>query len=125
MELHELNPFALGYVDCALWASPDVDSGEPLDATYSTSDIDGDALTKMAAVCGAFEAGHAADLDAAEAQGRDRSCLGHDLFLSRNGHGTGFWDRGLGDVGDRLHTAAERMGESGLYVTDDGTLDAL
>lgn len=125
MQLHELNPFALGYVDCALWASPDADNGEPLDARYTTSDIDADALTKMAAVCSAFEAEHVADLDAAEGQGRDRSHLGHDLFLSRNGHGTGFWDRDLGALGDRLHAAAERMGESALYVTDDGTLDVL
>jgi hypothetical protein len=31
---------------------------------------------------------------------------GHDAWLSAGGHGTGFWDRELGALGDRLHTAA-------------------
>jgi hypothetical protein len=28
--------------------------------------------------------------------------IGHDFWLTRNGHGAGFWDRGLGEVGDKL-----------------------
>ena len=28
---------------------------------------------------------------------------GHDFALTRNGHGTGFWDRGMGEMGD-MHT---------------------
>ena len=27
---------------------------------------------------------------------------GHDLWLTRNGHGAGFWDRGLGALGEKL-----------------------
>lgn len=30
---------------------------------------------------------------------------GHDFVLTANGHGAGFWDRGLGAVGDRLTEA--------------------
>lgn len=30
---------------------------------------------------------------------------GHDFWLTRNGHGAGFWDRGLGDAGDTLTRA--------------------
>ena len=40
----------------------------------------------------------------------DVTDAGHDFFLSRNGHGTGFWDRGLGEVGDKLHEAASAFG---------------
>lgn len=29
-------------------------------------------------------------------------CAGHDLWLTRNGHGAGFWDRGAGALGDQL-----------------------
>ena len=126
MELRELNAFARGYVDCALWASPDDgDDGKPLDATYSVTDIDGDAIAKMAAECRAFELLQAEDLDAADDAGRDSAHCGHDLFLSRNGHGTGFWDNDLGDVGDRLHAAAQSLGGSILYVTDTGALDIM
>jgi len=45
--------------------------------------------------------------------------LGHDLWLTRNGHGTGFWDRGLGDLGDRLSNAARTLGEADSWVHDD------
>lgn len=31
---------------------------------------------------------------------------GHDLILTANRHGAGFWDRGLGDAGDKLTKAA-------------------
>lgn len=35
--------------------------------------------------------------------------FGHDLALTRNGHGTGFWDRGLGEAGDVLTDWAESL----------------
>lgn len=40
---------------------------------------------------------------------------GHDFALTRNGHGTGFWDRGLGDLGQSLTTACEPYGTSGAW----------
>lgn len=33
--------------------------------------------------------------------------LCHDYWLTRNGHGAGFWDRGLGDAGQRLTDLSE------------------
>ena len=45
---------------------------------------------------------------------------GHDLWLTRNGHGTGFWDRGYGNVGDRFANIARTMGGQDVYVGDDG-----
>ncbi len=36
--------------------------------------------------------------------------FGHDLALTRNHHGAGFWDRGLGDAGDVLTAWAESLG---------------
>ena len=47
---------------------------------------------------------------------------GHDFWLTRNGHGAGYWDRGLGEVGDALTTAAEVYGSCDLYVGDDGKI---
>lgn len=44
--------------------------------------------------------------------------FGHDMALTRNGHGGGFWDRGLpGDVGDVLTDWAKSLGS--LRVFDD------
>lgn len=44
---------------------------------------------------------------------------GHDFWLTRNGHGAGFWDRGLGEVGDKLSEACEPYGSADFYVGDD------
>lgn len=45
--------------------------------------------------------------------------LGHDIALTVNRHGAGFWDRGFGDLGDRLTTAAHKMRHYNVYVEDD------
>jgi hypothetical protein len=40
-----------------------------------------------------------------DVSGLDASQTGHDFILTANGHGCGFWDRGLGELGDRLTEA--------------------
>lgn len=105
-----------GYVECALWSETD-DDGEPLDASYDRDDIDADALREMAAECVKFAADNVADL-----RGMDAGQAGHDFWLTRNRHGAGFFDRGLGERGDRLTASAHVYGESDLYVGDDGKL---
>jgi hypothetical protein len=47
---------------------------------------------------------------------------GHDFWLTRNGHGAGFWDGELGDIGDRLTEASKAFGEVCLTVCDDGEI---
>lgn len=47
---------------------------------------------------------------------------GHDFWLTRNRHGVGYWDRGLGDVGHNLTEAAHTFGSADLYVGDDGLI---
>lgn len=44
---------------------------------------------------------------------------GHDFALTRNGHGAGFWDRGLGEVGDKLTDLARSYGECSWILEDD------
>lgn len=44
---------------------------------------------------------------------------GHDFYLTRNSHGAGFWDRGLGDAGDVLSEASREFGASHEYVAED------
>jgi hypothetical protein len=40
-----------------------------------------------------------------DVSGLDASQTGHDFILTANDHGCGFWDRGLGELGDRLTEA--------------------
>jgi hypothetical protein len=47
----------------------------------------------------------------------------HDLWLTRNGHGAGFWDGDYPETGDRLTAMAEGFGECELYVSDDQEIE--
>lgn len=50
----------------------------------------------------------------------NRDQAGHDLWLTANHHGAGFWDRGLGDVGDYLTSVAHGVGSLTLMLTTHG-----
>jgi hypothetical protein len=106
---------AAAYVECALWSSSDFESGTPLDEDHDSDDVDGDTLAQMREDVDAFYTANAADLaDMTPGQ------AGHDFWLTRNGHGAGFWDRWRGELGDRLTAAAHAYGSFDLYVGDDG-----
>ena len=46
--------------------------------------------------------------------------VGHDLWLSRNGHGAGFFDRGYDDeVEEKLMSSARKLGSVDLYINDN------
>lgn len=47
------------------------------------------------------------------------SQFGHDLALTRNGHGAGFWDRGLGESGVVLTDWAHMLGCLELFHGHD------
>lgn len=47
---------------------------------------------------------------------------GVDFFLTRNGHGSGFWDMGLGQSGEELSALAREFGACDIDVGDDGGL---
>ena len=109
------------YVECALWSSTtfddELDFGTPMDEL--DADISPATLAEMRADVDAFATDNADDL-----ANLDAEQAGHDFWLTRNGHGAGFWDRGLGAVGDRLTAAAHVYGSVDLYVGDDGLIYA-
>lgn len=105
------------YITCALWSSTDED-GQSLDADYTADDIAAESLEQMREDVAAFlETAWETDLDLGPIEPEQ---IGHDLWLTRNHHGAGFWDRGLGDLGDALAALAHPFGESYLYIGDDG-----
>lgn len=120
-----MDNFTLAYIECALWSSMDntnEQGGEPLDANYDIDDIDPETLASMVADCAAFQADNRADLDASTLTD---SRAGHDFWLNRNGHGSGFWDEGDDPCFDRLSDAAEVWGTVDLYIGDDGKVHGL
>lgn len=122
------DPFFDGYVACALWSSNDASTpagGEPMDKNYCASDIDGETQRLMGEECAEFERQNRDALDSFYAiTDRTPADAGHDFWLTRNGHGAGFWDRDAGAVGEVLTAAAHSWGECHLYVTDAGRVAA-
>ena len=104
----------------ALWASED--EGTPMDDRFTVQDFAPETMNLMKREAAQFMkiAGHL--LNQAEQAGYDISRSGHDFWLTRNHHGTGFWDRIEGKLGDHITEIAERFGEASLYVGDDGQI---
>lgn len=136
----ELDEFAKAYITAALWSSTDnltPSGGEPLDKKYTIDDICGETLHKMERDCREFYDKYA-ELYHRGGWADDRA--GHDFWLTRNGHGAGFWSREMEDLDPELHQnmphsefeeiretltkAAKSYGEFNLYL-GDGMYDGL
>lgn len=112
-----MDAFTRAYIEAALWSSTD-DFGTPLDRDYGVSDLAGPTLLKMKRDAAKFQREHSHDL-AANSSARG----GSDFWLTRNRHGSGYWD---GDwpkpEATRLTDAAHGFGEVDLYVGDNGKI---
>ena len=64
---------------------------------------------------------NADDVNAYLERGLGSDGLANDYMLTSNGHGTGFRDRGLGELGDRLSESTPRI-EVTPYLGDDGKI---
>jgi len=111
-----------GYLVAMLWASTDNSNeqgGDPLDKNYDQSDIDEKSIAESKKDIEKF-------LKLAEEKGveltkYDTETIGHDLWLTRNSHGSGFWDGDYEDEdGDILTDIARTLGNRDPYVGDDG-----
>lgn len=101
------------------------DDGDPLDADYDRSDFHPHTISELRKRMEAFCDANADDLEKAVNEvGYDSAQAGADLALSQNGHGAGFFDRNLGDLGDRLQEAARKQGHAELYEGDDNRIYA-
>ena len=114
------SPFLRAYVECALWSTNDEDDN-PLDAVFSIDDIDPKTLHGMRDDCADFIWANRADLrkyceSMHSGQWPGMTRAGHDFWLTRNGHGAGFWDRGLGALGNRLSNSAQVYGDVYLWA---------
>lgn len=113
MKPSQLNKFTLGYVLAALWTSdPSPGQGDYMETGLPLVDsIPSYWMEQAIADCERFQAENAELLEQAE----DDSRNGHDFWLTRNGHGTGFWDRDYSDeVGRGLQNACRTFGEAYL-----------
>lgn len=112
--------YLAAYFECALWSSTD-DDGESLDAAHDLSDFNPSTLRKMAKTALRMRE-HFIRVIGERENPLSEAQMGHDCWLTRNGHGAGFWDRGIGDLGKELTVAAESYGGVDLYIGDDNKI---
>jgi hypothetical protein len=116
----DLLAMVTGYAETALWSSTDESDesgGDPLDYNFGIDDITGDTYARMIADCESFRDCHADLLGDVEP-----STAGHNFWLSRNGHGAGFFDSDAQHANE-LQRATEPYGSVSLYAGQDGTID--
>jgi len=116
-----LGKFTTQYIATALWSSTDEstpEGGEPLDKNYTIDDLSFEALEQAREDCRRF-----LEMSGDVVYTYDTDQAGHDFWLTRNGHGAGFWDGDyLEEDGKLLTEISKIFGECYLYVGDDGKL---
>ena len=103
------------YVECALWA----DEPEGYDGQVWSDE----ALAEAWGDCQSFLDAFHEELE----ETGNYSQAGHDLWLTRNGHGAGFWDRSddvwTPEMRERMTAFAKQLGECWLHLNDEGEID--
>lgn len=103
--------FFTAYLEAALWSSTDGERGEKQLDNYDWADGEKEKLIPDALK---FYQDHYDDIS------DDLGRAGHDFWLTRNGHGAGFWDGDWPEeVGERLTQVSKKYGEVYLYLGDD------
>lgn len=125
--------FIRGYMIAAVWASMHTADEHtdpvPIDSLDPEPEWSEEAIKEVKEVCIDFMESNEADLDLYVSeieydptQGTPYDYAGHDYWLTRNGHGVGYWDRSLGKLGKRLTEACDSYGSQDLEIGDDGKL---
>jgi len=112
-----MDKYTKQYFETALWSSID-DNDEPMDKKYSIEDLSVEAIEKAKKDTTEFFEKAGSLLD-----NYDYEDAMHDFWLTRNGHGAGFWDGDyLTEDGEKLTKISKEFGEINLIVGDDGKL---
>ena len=126
----KLDEFTEAYIDCALWSTNDEstpEGGVPFDDNYGYGDIDDDTLRAMIVDCEKFQRENCCDIAYENCFYRTdcsvESHAGHNFWLTRNGHGAGFWDDDWEEAaGERMTKSSKAFGEFNLCLGDDGKI---
>ena len=119
-----MTSFLEQYLVTALWSSID-DKENPFDDNYSIDDFSEKALKQADKDCDLFleKVRELSLLDKIYIGLLDETDIAHDFWLTRQGHGAGFWDGDYPDeIGDKLTEIANDFRELYIYVGDDGKL---
>ena len=110
----QFKEFKNAYIEAMYWADCGDSEQPPNDAELSEDaekDIDADCWSFYRRTYFYFEEENKSAKDA-----------GHDFYLTRQGHGAGFWDGDWPTYGDMLTRIAKGYGEADPYLGDDGLI---
>jgi len=120
--------FTHAYIVAMLWSTndeSDESGGEPLDANYNIEDIAPEALASIERDCSAFYDAHVDTWTDQHKYGSsdgstESELAGHDFWLTRAGHGAGFWDGDWSEpAATKLTDACKAYSDQSPYVGDD------
>ena len=105
-------------LETMLWSTLDSSNEEceNLDENYSINDIDIQSVNDLWVIYHEFIHN---TRDLIECSNLNYDQVAHDFWLTCNGHGAGFWDRGLGIVGDKLTDCCKSVGNIEVFVIGD------
>lgn len=119
----ELDEFTHGYIACALWlADENPGSGEWDKFDEFFARLDPQTLERIVSDCEKFQLENLTLLETAYRTDNFQNTVvqaGHDFYLTRNHHGSGFWDGDWEEFGEQLSAASKKFGEFNLYVDED------
>jgi hypothetical protein len=126
--MNKLDKFTLAYIEAALWSTTD-DDEDPLDANYDIDDLHQSTLEAAVRDCKKFQAEMAQFINDEHRVNKGSGkysvdeLAGHDFWLTREGHGAGFFDGDWSDEADVAMTAkSNEFGQANWYVGDDGKI---
>lgn len=108
------------YLETALWSSTSMEDDTPLDDKYSADDFTDEAKEEAKSDVYRFIDTFAEKMNATIYDyNLNDELVVHDLWLTRNRHGAGFWDGDYPEeIEDVLTDMAHAFGE--VYVDEDG-----
>lgn len=129
IDIDALDDFTRSYIECALWCdestneynhdNPEGDCISPHNSeNWDIENLSNEALDRMQADCKSFQYSFGY-------MWKDDAQAGHDFWLTRNGHGAGFWDRDesvYGVFADNLTEHSQSFPEVYMYEGDDGKI---
>ena len=119
-----IDDFTASYIECALWSSDEYDVKLIGVGDHELSE---QAFAEMIAEAADFQRSEARLLAEWYELGETPARAGHDFWLTRVGHGAGFWDRHHDNapaekLGNQLTAASKAYGSRELYIGYDGLI---
>jgi len=119
-DVPQFDTFTLGYIEAMFFA--DIDTPDHDTEGMGVGDLSSEAIKGIKADCAQFQINNAGFLNSAYSSEYGERRAGNDFYFTRVGHGAGFWDRGEGEIWDKLTESSEEFVGIWPYKGDDGQI---